>query len=150
MKQNTYMTRAMRLDDEYWATKTGIDKTVDAMIDNGIDISTACEIGAKAKKALVNPISDGERKAIRAWRTSTSETVIMNDFLWESEVAGFVYALRSAGITTFIFTNQSTALMENLHWLAAAGCRIGQLVSWEEQHSIFEETTTVMGIEIHL
>ena len=97
------------------------------------------------------PISNGERKAIRAWQNSKDDTLIMKDFLWEADVAGFVYALRSAGITKFIFANQSTALMENLHGLAAAGCKIGRLVSWvQEGRTMFEYPETVMGIEIEL
>lgn len=151
MNQNKYMTRAMQEDNQYWATLEGIDKTVSTMIDNGIDISTACRIGETAKKDLVSPISNGERKAIRAWQNSKDDTLIMKDFLWEADVAGFVYALRSAGITKFIFANQSTALMENLHGLAAAGCKIGRLVSWvQEGRTMFEYPETVMGIEIEL
>jgi len=47
----------------------------------------------------------------------------MDDFLWEKEVADFIDALRKAGIDTFVYTNQSTAVMENLHPQRAVGCR---------------------------
>ena len=38
----------------------------------------------------------------------------MDDFLWEKEVTDFIETLRKAGIETFVYTNQSTAVMENL------------------------------------
>ena len=46
----------------------------------------------------------------------------MDDFLWDREVADFVDTLRKAGFGSFVYTNQSTAVMENLHQFAVQGC----------------------------
>ena len=73
------------------------------------------------------PYSQGAVKAYRAWAESNSrneDEVEMNDFLWEKEVKDFIDTLRKAGIETFVYTNESTACMENLHDFAAEGCTL--------------------------
>ena len=97
------------------------------------------------------PFPQGACKAYRAWAASISrkeDELEMDDFLWEKEVGDFVEALRSAGIQTFVYTNQSTAVMENLHQLAAAGCTMGGLCTITRQETCWgdEEPTEVMGI----
>ena len=49
-----------------------------------------------------------------------------------------------AGIETFIYTGHSTALMENIHQLAAEGCTMTGL--YKAEHEERWGTTTVMGI----
>ena len=76
-------------------------------------------------QAATYPIPQGACKAYRAWKSSISrqeDEVEVDDFLWEKEVGEFVDTLRQAEIATFVYTNQSTAVMENLHQFAAAGC----------------------------
>ena len=60
--------------------------------------------------------------------------------------------LREAGIATFVYTNQSTACMENLHQLAAAGCTMQGLCTITRQETRWgdEEPTEVMGIRFSL
>ena len=76
----------------------------------------------------------------------------MDDFLWDKEVADFIEALRSAGIGTFVYTNQSTAVMENLHAFAAQGCTMTGLCTITRQETRWgnEEPTEVMGIRFSL
>jgi phosphoglycolate phosphatase-like HAD superfamily hydrolase len=99
----------------------------------------------------VFPISQGASKAYRAWWTSIDrqeDEVEMDDFLWEKDVQDFVDAFKAAGIKTFVYTNQSTAVMENLHQLAAAGCTMQGLctITRQETRCGDEELTKVMGI----
>jgi hypothetical protein len=72
----------------------------------------------------------------------------MDDFLWEKEVHDFIDTLRRAGIQTFVYTNQSTAVMENLHAFAAEGCTMDGLctITRHEDRWGDEEPTEVMGI----
>ena len=72
----------------------------------------------------------------------------MDDFLWEKEVRDFVEALRSAGLETFVYTNQSTAVMENLHAFAAEGCTMMGLCTITRQETRWgeEEPYEVQGI----
>ena len=101
------------------------------------------------------PFESGVSKAYRAWAQSLSrkeDELEMDDFLWEKEVGDLVEALRSAGITSFIYTNQSTAVMENLHQLAAAGCSMEGLCTITRHETRWgdEEPTEVMGIRFNL
>lgn len=76
----------------------------------------------------------------------------MDDFLWEREVADFVDILRKAGFTTFVYTNQSTAVMENLHQFAAQGCRMEGLCTITRRENRWgdEEPVDVMGVRFSL
>ena len=77
-------------------------------------------------------------------KSLNSATSEFSDFLWENEVTDFVSTLRKAGITEFIYTGHSTALMENIHQLAAEGCTMTGL--YKAEHEERWGTTTVMGI----
>ena len=103
----------------------------------------------------VYPFSQGANKAYRAWASSIGrqeDEVEMDDFLWEREVPDFVETLRKAGFMTFVYTNQSTAVMENLHQFAAEGCAMDGLctVTRREDRWGDEEEAQVMGIRIRL
>lgn len=76
----------------------------------------------------------------------------MDDFLWEREMPDFVDTLRRAGFDTFVYTNQSTAVMENLHQFAAQGCRMLGLCTITRQETRWgdEAPTEVMGIRFSL
>lgn len=102
-------------------------------------------------KAAAFPFPLGASKAYRAWAGSISrkeDEVEMDDFLWEKEVHDFIDTLRRAGIQTFVYTNQSTAVMENLHAFAAEGCTMDGLctITRHEDRWGDEEPTKVMGI----
>lgn len=102
-------------------------------------------------KAAAFPFSQGASKAYRAWAGSISrkeDEVEMDDFLWGKEAHDFIDTLRKAGIHTFVYTNQSTAVMENLHAFAAEGCTMDGLctITRHEDRWGDEEPTEVMGI----
>ena len=94
------------------------------------------------RENLKYPVPQGACKAARAWQTSCEngyEDVEMDDFLWDKEVKDFVDTLRKAGITTFIYTNQSTAMMDNLHDLEKEGCIMEGLCKMERTEKAFGE-----------
>ncbi|MBQ8987214.1 MAG: hypothetical protein IJ100_08290 [Lachnospiraceae bacterium] len=76
----------------------------------------------------------------------------MDEFLWDKEVEGFVETLRKAGLDSFVFTNQSTAVMENIHQFVAAGCTLeGPCTITKKRDRWGEETTeTVLGLRFRL
>ena len=107
------------------------------------------------EEAAKFPFSGGANKAYRAWALSVSrqeDELEMDDFLWDREVADFVDTLRRAGIDTFVYTNQSTAVMENLHAFAAEGCRLEGLCTITRRETRWgdEEPTEVQGIRFSL
>ena len=97
------------------------------------------------------PFSGGESKAYqpRAGTESRGEEEYeMDDFLWDTDVHDFVETLRKAGIRSFVYTNKSTAVMENLHALAAEGCEMTGLCTIVRTEDRFgrDETVEVPGI----
>lgn len=79
---------------------------------------------AKENDKPACPISDGTYKAFQLWYWGETEELQMDEFVWEREAHDFIETLREAGIETFVFTNQSTALMENMHWFVNEGCTL--------------------------
>lgn len=156
LAMNEYFRCMRHYNEEYWSKKSAVEEMIKEMKkDENIPVESIYNLKDAMMKKIVNPYSDGEGKAYRAWSQTmdktneTAEVIEMNDFLWESEVAGFVYAMREAGAEKFYYTNHSTAVMENLHGFVAAGCKIGNTVSWEVER-IFGYKETVLGIEIIL
>ena len=101
--------------------------------------------------AIKYPYSGGEGKAYRAWSSSVdrSQTEFeMDDFLWETEVHDFVETLRKAGVKSFVYTNESTAVMENLHAFAAEGCELAGLCTIACTEDRFGEDKPVEGERI--
>lgn len=111
------------------------------------------EMLKQMESSIIDPCTKGQWKAFHAWRSTLrededAETLVMDDFLWEEEIAGFVLALREAGCDKFYFTNRSTAVMENIHGFIAAGCKMVGTVSWEEKDRF--HTEQVLGLEFEL
>lgn len=98
-------------------------------------------------KDIPFPFTDGANKAYRAWAGSIQdelEILEFSDLLWDREVADFVDTLRKAGITVFVYTGKSTALMENIHQLAAEGCTMTGLYTRIKKE--FWGETEIQGI----
>ena len=92
------------------------------------------------------------KKAFRAWYWGTTEELEMDEFLWDREVEGFVDTLRKAGLPSFVYTNQSTAVMENIHQFVAAGCTLeGPCTLTKKSNRWGEETEEqVLGLRFRL
>ena len=124
MIPNTYFENLRRLGKEH----AGKCKVHEAQKNHIIEAhgwdSPELEAWYTEKKRLekTNPLSGGTGKAFLAWLYSERNELEMSDYLWKREVPDFVETLRKAGIQSFVYTNQSTAVMENIHQLVAAGC----------------------------
>lgn len=87
-----------------------------------------------------SPVTSGTAKAWRMWYWEERDELNLDDGLWETEVKDFVDTLRNAGIKTFTVTNNSTILMENMHWFEQNGCRLTglckvvQMDEWDRKH----------------
>lgn len=120
----------------------------------GWDSPELAALNAEAEADKI-PYADGAIKAYRAWADSLergADELEMSDFLWESEVGDFVETLRKAGVPAFAYTSRSTAVMENLHWFAAAGCSLDGLCNILRERRVLwgNEPEKVMGIRIRL
>lgn len=96
----------------------------------------AWELAGKKEKF---PYSQGTIKAYNMYEDCSEDCspdiYILKDFLWENEVEDFVRAIKEAEITQFVYTNQSTALMENIHQLSKYGVSISGLCKTIEHKS---------------
>ena len=154
-RDNAYFENLKRLGHEYEAARAERQARKQQIIDtlgwDSAELTAWYEEDAAAKF----PFDQGACKAYRAWASSISrkeDELEMDDFLWDKEVADFISTLRSAGIDTFVYTNQSTAVMENLHAFAAQGCTMTGLCTIIRQESRWgdEEPYEVQGIRFSL
>ena len=152
---NTYFDNLYRIGCEWEAARAERQARKQQIIDTlGWD-SAELKAWYEEDQAAKFPFSQGANKAYRAWASSIGrqeDEVEMDDFLWDREVSDFVDTLRRAGFATFVYTNQSTAVMENLHRFAAEGCRMEGLctVTRRENRWGEEEPVEVMGIRFSL
>ena len=155
LTNNTYFENLKRIGHEYEAARVERQARKQQIIDTlGWD-SEELKAWYAEDQAAKFPFEQGACKAYRAWANSISRKeaeLEMDDFLWEKEVRDFVEALRSAGIETFVYTNQSTAVMENLHAFEAEGCRMEGLCTIERQERRFGEDRIekILGIRFSL
>ena len=154
-RENAYFEELKRIGHEYEEARVERQERKKQIIDTlGWD-SEELKAWYAEDAAAKFPFESGVSKAYRAWKSSIQrkeDEVEMNDFLWEREVTDFIDALRQAGIKTFVYTNQSTAVMENLHQFAAAGCKMEGLCTITRQEDRWgeEEPYEVMGIRFSL
>ena len=154
-KNNTYFENLKRIGHDWEAARIERQARKQQIIDTlGWD-SEELKAWYEEDAAAKFPFESGVSKAYRAWAQSLSrkeDELEMDDFLWDKEVEDFIEALRSAGIETFVYTNQSTAVMENLHAFAAAGCTMTGLCTITRQETRWgdEELTEVMGIRFRV
>ena len=154
-RDNAYFENLKRLGHEYETARAERQARKQQIIDTlGWD-SPELKAWYEEDSAAKFPFEQGACKAYRAWASSISrkeDELEMDDFLWDKEVADFISTLRSAGIDTFVYTNQSTAVMENLHAFAAQGCAMTGLCTITRQESRWgdEEPYEVQGIRFSL
>ena len=155
LTNNTYFENLKRIGHEYETARVERQARKQQIIDTlGWD-SEELKAWYAEDQAAKFPFEQGACKAYRAWATSISrqeDELEMDDFLWEKEVSDFVETLRSAGIESFVYTNQSTAVMENLHAFAAAGCSMTGLCTITRRENRWgeEEPYEVQGVRFSL
>lgn len=152
---NTYFENLKRLGHEHEERRAAHESRKQHIIDTYGWDSEELKTWYAEKEAMKFPFEQGACKAYRAWAQSISrkeDELEMDDFLWDKEVKDFIDALRSAGIETFVYTNQSTAVMENLHAFAAQGCTMIGLCTITRQETRWgnEDPTKIMGIRFQL
>lgn len=150
-RENVYFEELKRIGSEYEEARAERQSRKKAIIDTYGWDSEELKAWYAEDEAATFPISQGACKAYRAWMGSISrqeDEVEMDDFLWEKDVQDFVNALKAAGISSFVYTNQSTAVMENLHQFSKAGCTMQGLCTITRRENRWgdEEPYGVIGI----
>lgn len=124
MMKNEYFEKLLETGSEFAKKQQAHKEKKQGIIDQFGWDSEELKAWYEEEEALKWPYSAGVSKAVRAWLYGEHRDgyIQMDDFLWENEVHDFIETLRKAGIRGFIFTNSSTALMENIHWFADEEC----------------------------
>ena len=154
-KDNAYFLNLKRVGHEYEEARAERQARKQQIIDaQGWD-SEELKAWYEEDAGATFPFTQGACKAYRAWASSISrqeDEVEMDDFLFENEVTDFVGTLRKAGIPSFVYSNQSTTVMENLHAFAAEGCAMQGLctITRRERRWGNEEPTEILGIRFSL
>lgn len=152
---NTYFENLKRLGHEYEERRATYEGRKQHIIDTYGWDSEELKNWYAENEAMKFPFEQGTCKAYRAWAQSISrkeDEFEMDDFLWDREVKDFIDTLRCAGIKSFVYTNQSTAVMENLHAFAKEGCTMTGLCTITRQETRWgdEEPTEIQGIRFQL
>ena len=150
-KENAFFLEMKRIGHEYEEARAERQARKKRIIDTQGWDSAELKAWYAEDEAAKFPYSQGACKAYRAWASSLSrqeDELEMDDFLFEKEVRDFIEALRNAGIGSFVYSNQSTSVMQNLHAFAAEGCRLEGLCTIIRRETRWgdEEPTEVMGI----
>ena len=150
-RDNAVFTEMKRIGHEWEEQRAAHQAKKQDIIDTFGWDSVELKAWYDEKEANKFPFTSGQSKAYRAWAESLSrrqDEMEMSDFLFDTEVHDFIETLRRAGIDTFVYTNTSTAVMENIHAFNAEGYRLDELcsVTRHEDRWGTEEPYTVQGI----
>lgn len=77
-------------------------------------------------------LTGGRIKAYWCYRCSSPEEFMLDVHLWGDEVSDFVNTLREAGVKSFVYTNTSTAVMDNFHAFIENGCKFIETCTTED------------------
>lgn len=126
--KNTYFETMMEISKAYEKVRSEHEKKKDQIIDTyGYD-STELKDWYDEKELIKkqNPYTNPEYIALRSWyypNQGELDDIILDDFFWNKETTEeFINTLRSAEVETFVVVNNSSALMENIHWFVESGC----------------------------
>ena len=151
-ERNTHFENLRRLGQEYEEKRKALEEEKADLIEKYGWDSDEVNAWYDVRNNMVYPVSQGACKAYRAWKNSLEsglDDVEMDDFLWDKEVGDFVETLRKAGIMSFIYTNQSTAMMDNIHDLEKEGCIMEGLCRREKTERGFGEERIIEVRGVH-
>ena len=100
MKNNTYFEELERIGRE-WQKKYDAHKALKDRIleEHGWD-SPELKAWYAEEEQMVFPYSQGACKAYRAWKYSTTDEILFDDYVWDKEAHDFIDTFRKAGIET--------------------------------------------------
>ena len=124
MKNNAYFEELNRIARDFDMRHDAHKALKQEIIDTKGWDSDELKAWYAEEEQMKGPFPSGVSKAFRAWKYGESDEFLFEDFVWEREAADFIDTLRKAGLETFVVTNDSTALMENIHWFVGLGCKL--------------------------
>lgn len=137
MKLNDYyqkkLAEAMAWEEKSYDIKKRLEEALKAKPEEDNFAKVDAIYKEKEEHTKAYPFTRGAGKAFRAIYHNKGEELVMDDYNWMGDHLGFVNFLRDCGIDTFLVTNQSTGLMEDIHEYTNAGCvMVGPEIVTEE------------------
>jgi hypothetical protein len=123
MKRNEYFEAMLENIKGYEAQKASWETARDTILEAELGDEALAKID---EKKPVSPYTRGQVRALNMWYYSNNKenAYDLSENLWPTDVQDFVDTIRNAGVKRFFITDHSTGLMEMLHGLTAAGCRM--------------------------
>ena len=153
MEKIAYFEDMNAIANKYWNYRNEFEATKDKIYEEyGYDSDEMKQYYVKAKEiASNNPYTPGEYKALRMYNESINNgynELISNDRiggLWYDEIEDFTNCLKAAGVKSFVYIDDSTALMDNIHGFSENGFVFDSLYTREEKQFL-NHVTTYRGI----
>ena len=156
-KSNAYFDEMYRVSEKHSNVVKAHNAKKESIYEQfGYDSKEVREWFYEKKRLEKYPYPSGAYKAYHAFNYSIrvgNDELEMSDFVWENEASDFIDTLRKAGIRTFVVTNRSTELMENMHWFVENGCTLIGLtkIIRTESHSFYDEDEVeVLGVRFKI
>lgn len=132
MEKNKYFESMKDICEKYWSEVEKYKNEKTELVEQyGYDCPKLDEIYKKLKELKSeNPYSRGEGKAMRAYSNSLIlglNDVVFSDSLWDDEIKDFVDSMKRAGVETFVYVDDSSAVMGNIHGIVKNGYGFGGL-----------------------
>ena len=126
MKNNTYFENFEKIARAHAEKRKAHEDLKQGIIDNYGWDSEELKDWYNKRDAIKaeDPYGQGAYKAYRTWKYNTTDELEFSEYCWEGEFHDFIDTLRQAGIQSFVMTDHSTALMENIHGFIAEGCKL--------------------------
>lgn len=148
---NKHFEELNKIEEAYVTIKRGLEQKKEEIIKtHGWESQEMKDLQDRISRNTY-PISAGACKAYRAYKQSlekNTEELEMSDFLWDNEVEDFLDTLKKAEINSFVYTNQSTAVMENMHAFMEQGCKMQGLCKIKRKVNKYgiEDIETILGV----
>ena len=145
MDKIAYFEDMNAIANKYWNYRNEFEATKDKIYEEyGYDSDEMKQYYAKAKEiASNNPYTSGEYRALRMYNESINNgynELILNDRiggLWYNEVEDFINCLKVAGVKSFVYIDDSTMLMRNIHGFSENGFIFDSLYVRKEKDPFF-------------
>ena len=148
MKTNTFFENMTKTAETYEAARRSLKAKKEEILQTCGWDSPEMKAWDAEKEALKDPFTRGEWKALTTWTRCEADELLVEEFCWEEETADFIATLRRAGVQSFITTDHSTALMENIHAYIAAGCTLEGPATVEKE--TWHGTDTLLGLRFRI
>lgn len=144
----------MRAEGQAWQAARDIRKAEKQELINKEDWDAVKTWNEREAAEFPFPMSNGAGKAFRAYEDTNyyeASEFMVQDLPWETDSAeDFVKTMKAAGITEFVTTDESTALMRVLHELDSLGCKMVGLATITVKDGWTKERTEKNGIRMSI